>query len=318
MKTTVEYVISAVLMAVLLCGCGKNLMNVERESQAIWDVRLAVQNALCTEDTDAMMELWAEDGTFGQPNGELRAGKDEIREAHEQLFERFDDFKIEFERLAISFPTPDVAVEEVSYDFSATGFRHKGRDTTVLVKRRGRWLIAAVSDFVPQTEVDNDENIEAIRKLFDDFCEAHRHNDGLKLAEFYTDDAVLMPSDEPIVSGREAIAARYQQDLDKFTAELVTTPDEIEVSGNLGFVRGTFTITLTPKDEGEKIEAKFKAISILRKGMDGSWKLYCDIWNSDAPMPPKPKDLTLAPPFQFEVIPPGHRKRTSEETDQVG
>ena len=37
----------------------------------------------------------------------------------------------------------------------------------------------------------------------------------------------------------------------------------------------------------DKIEISFKALSILRKGVDGSWKLYCDIWNSDAPLPPK-------------------------------
>jgi hypothetical protein len=58
------------------------------------------------------------------------------------------------------------------------------------------------------TEAD----VKAIRKLVSDFCAAHKYNDGAKLAEFYTDDAMLMPSDEPIVSGRQAIASRYQQD----------------------------------------------------------------------------------------------------------
>ena len=161
-------------------------------------------------------------------------------------------------------------------------------------------------------------DVHAIRKLFSDFCAAHKYNDGAKLAEFYTDDAMLMPSDEPIVSGRQAIALRYQQDLDKFTVVLITNSDEIDVSGNLGFVRGTFTIRLTPKDEGEKIEATFKAISILRKGVDGSWKLYCDIWNSDAPLPPKPKDLTIAPPHQFELIPAKNPGKVSEGIYQVG
>lgn len=136
------------------------------------------------------------------------------------------------------------------------------------------------------TEAD----VQAIRKLFSDFCAAHKYNDGAKLAEFYTDDALLMPSDEPIVSGRQAIASRFQQDLEKFTVELTTTPDEIEVSGNLAFVRGTFKLSLIPKTEGEKMVLTFKGISILRKDADGSWKTYCDIWNSDAPLPPKPKE----------------------------
>ncbi len=327
MNNTIEYVILTALMASFLGGCGKSLMNVEQESQAIWEVRLAVQKALCTEDTDAMMKLWADDVIFRQPNGRLCKGKQEIRQSHEELFEMFDDFQIDFKRLAINFPTPDVAVEEASYDFSATGFKNRGRDTTVLVKRNGRWLITAVSDFVLQTpaestsgqiEINNQDDIKAIRKLINDFCAAHKYDDGAKLAEFYSDDAMLMPPGEPMVFGKQAIASRYQQDIKKFTAELTTTPDEIEVSGNLAFVRGTFTIRLTPKTEGDKIEATFKFIEILRKGTNGSWKPYCDIWNSDAPLPPKPKDLTIVPPHQFELIPAENPKKVSEGIYQVG
>jgi uncharacterized protein (TIGR02246 family) len=296
MRTVIKSISLVMFTFSLLCGCRQSAMrdSQEADSQAVWKVRLAVQEALRTENTDAMMELWAEDATFGQPNGELWIGKDKIRQAHEELFEIFDNFYIEFKRLAINFPTPDVAVEDVSYVFTATGFESHGRDTQVIVKRNGRWLITAVSDLIPQTPaesiaekatVNKQDDIKAIRKLFDDFCEAHKYNDGIRLAEFYTDDAMLMPSDEPIVSGKTAIASRYQQDINKFTAELTTTPDEIDVSGNLAFVRGTFTIKLTPRSEGEKIEAKFKAISILRKDPNNSWKLYCDIWNSDAPLP---------------------------------
>lgn len=164
------------------------------------------------------------------------------------------------------------------------------------------------------TEVD----VQAIRKLVNDFCAAHKYDDGAKLAEFYSDDAMLMPPGEPMVFGKQAIASRYQQDIEKFTAELTTTPDEIEVSGNLAFVRGTFTIRLTPKAEGEKIEATFKFIEILRKGTDGLWKPYCDIWNSDKPLPPKPEDLTAAPPHQLKLIPADSPKKTLDEKYQVG
>ncbi len=125
----------------------------------------------------------------------------------------------------------------------------------------------------------------AIRKLLDEFCAAHKYNDGAKLSEFYTEDAMLMPPDEPIIFGRQAIAARYQRDLEKFTGELTTVPEEIEVSDNLAFVRGTFTIRLTPRAGGEIIEATFKFIEILRRRPDGSWAPYCDIWNSNAPLP---------------------------------
>ncbi|MHC4545075.1 MAG: YybH family protein [Planctomycetota bacterium] len=327
MKNTNMYVILTALIMSLSGGCGKTLTNVEKDSQAVWEVRLAVEDALRREDTEALMKLWTEDAMFYVPNAGMSTGKEEIREAHGKLFDEFDDIEFKFKRLAIKFPTPDVAIEDVSYVFTATDLKSDGRDVTVLVKRDGRWWITAVLDLIPmapaegtteETEDNNEEDVKAIRKLFDDFCEAHKYGDGVKLAEFYTDDAMLMPSDEPIVSGKVAIASRYQRDFEDFTVELVTIPDEIDVSGNLGFVRGTFTVKLTPKAEGEKIEITFKAISILRKGTDGSWKLYCDIWNSDAPLPPKPKDQTVAPLHQFELIPTDNPMKISEGIYQVG
>jgi len=175
MRTVFKSISLGMFIFSLLCGCRQSAMrdSQEADSQAVWRVRLAVQEALRTENTNAMMELWAEDATFGQPNGELWIGKDKIRQAHEELFEMFDDFNIKFKRLAINFPTPDVAVEDVSYVFTATGFESHGRDTQVLVKRNGRWLITAVSDFIPQIpskstteqiKVNMQEEIKAINQ----------------------------------------------------------------------------------------------------------------------------------------------------------
>lgn len=129
------------------------------------------------------------------------------------------------------------------------------------------------------------DDVEVIGRLIDEFCAAHKFNDGAKLAEFYTDDAMLMPPDEPIAFGKQAIAAWYQRDLDKFDVELVANPEEIKVSDKMAWVRGTFTVKLTPKEGGETIEATFKSISLWRKRPDGSWVFYCDIWNSNIPLP---------------------------------
>ncbi len=122
----------------------------EAEARAVWEVRLAVQEALSTENTDVLMKLWTEDATFYVPNTGMSTGVEQIRQAHEKLFEMFDDINFEFKRLAIKFPTPDVAIEDVSYVFTATGLESHGRDTTVLVKRHGRWWITAVLDLIPQ------------------------------------------------------------------------------------------------------------------------------------------------------------------------
>ena len=153
----------------------KLYFDLEAEAQAVWEVRLAVQKALSTENTDALMKLWTEDATFYVPNAGMSTGKEQIREAHEQLFEMYDDVNYEFKRLAIKFPTPDVAIEDVSYVFTATGLESHGRDTTVLVKRHGHWWITAVLDLIPpapaksiseQTKVNKQHDIEETYLIF--------------------------------------------------------------------------------------------------------------------------------------------------------
>ena len=175
-------------------------------------------------------------------------------------------------------------------------------------------LLPGCAQSIKRMEVQAD--VKAIRTLINDFSAAHRFNDGSRLAAFYTDDAVLMPEGEPIVRGKEAIAARYQQDMNDNYVELVCIPEEIEVSGDMAFLRGIFTVKITPKERGNTVELTFKAVSLLRRRPEGSWALYCDIWNSDAPL--APKGQTLAPPHEFELRATNNPTHVSEGMYRVG
>lgn len=317
MRTVTKTVLLGVFVHSLLCGCKQPAMQASQEAdaQAVWEVRLAVQEALCNEDTDAMMKLFTEDATFGQPDGSLWIGKEKIRGAHEKLFEMFDDFKIEFKRLAINFPTPDVAVEDVSYVFTATGFRNQGRDTQVLIKRDGRWLITAVTDCIPQApaksiteqmRINSQDDVEAIHKREDEFLAAHLFNDGAKLAEFYTDDALLIPPDEQTVRGKQAIAAWYDNEFKK--APPIENPkatlEDIEIRGNLAFIRGNFILKFKGETPDTPIIQNLRFISIWRKQQDGKWKFYCDIWNTNTPLPLKEQSmLSLERSVSNDTIP---------------
>ena len=206
----------------------------------------------------------------------------------------FDNFRIEFKRLAINFPTPDVAVEDVGYVFTATGFRIEGRDTQVLVKRNGRWLITAVSDFTPQapskstteqTKVNMQDEIKAIHKREDEFLAAHSFYDGAKLADFYTDDALLIPPNEPIVHGKKAIAEWYENEFKK--APPIENPkvtlEDIEICGNMAFIRGDFILKFEGQITDKPIIQNLRFISIWQRQSDDTWKFYCDIWNTNTP-----------------------------------
>ena len=126
------------------------------------------------------------------------------------------------------------------------------------------------------------DDIEAIRKFEDEFLEAHSFSDGAKLAEFYTDDALLIPPNEPIVHGKHAIAEWYQGEFKK--APPIENPtvvlEEITISGHTAFIRGIFTLKF--KNNGGTRVENLRFISIWRKQKDDSWLFYCDIWNTYA------------------------------------
>ena len=129
------------------------------------------------------------------------------------------------------------------------------------------------------------EDIAAIRSALDEEMAASKAGDAAAFAACYTDDAVLMPPNEPAVVGKQAIQSCAQAIFDQFTEEGTAQTVEVEVTGDWGFTRLNFTMTLTPKAGGEAIEDNGKWLQIWRRQPDGSWKIYREIYNSDKPVP---------------------------------
>ncbi len=136
----------------------------------------------------------------------------------------------------------------------------------------------------PQEKATAEADLEALNKLREEFVSVHNANDASTLATLYTDEAVLMPPNEQAATGKQAIESWFQTSFDQFTAELTLSAVELQVAGDWAFERGTYTISLTPKADGESIEDTGKYVVISQKQADGSWKLASDIWNSDKPL----------------------------------
>jgi uncharacterized protein (TIGR02246 family) len=133
----------------------------------------------------------------------------------------------------------------------------------------------------------SDEDVAAIKASTEAYVQAVKSEDWTTLAALYTEDAVLMPPNQPIVQGREAIQA-YGEAFPP-TTEFSITPVDIEGRGDLAFVRGTGTWTLTPEGAPEPIQETSKYVEIRRKQEDGSWLIAVDIFNSDMPLPSPPE-----------------------------
>jgi len=101
----------------------------------------------------------------------------------------------------------------------------------------------------------------------------------------HADDVVKMGPDAPAIYGREALRANKEAAWANFTLEMALYPEEAQVSGDLGFARGNYTLSITPKAGGETIitvpDGKYS--TVCKRQADGSWKIYIDCYNSNVP-----------------------------------
>ena len=93
----------------------------------------------------------------------------------------------------------------------------------------------------------------------------------------YTEDAILMPPNDKIMSGRTAIGEMFQgSDVTGVTLSLNAI--EAYSSGALGFIRGEYTMAGldgATADQGKYIE--------VHKKVGDQWYVHRDIYNSDLP-----------------------------------
>ncbi len=147
-------------------------------------------------------------------------------------------------------------------------------------------LIAGCTPTEPVEEASTTEaDVEAINQLPATFAAALNAGDLDGIMAGFTDDAVRMPPNAPAIIGKESIRSLMQTNLEQNTYQLDNPPEEVQVSGDLAFARGTYTVTVTPKAGGESIQLEGKYLVIFQKQPDGSWKAARDIWNSNNPPP---------------------------------
>ncbi len=144
-------------------------------------------------------------------------------------------------------------------------------------------FIASCTPVVMWEAAETEADVEAINSLRDEFIGLDNASDAAGLASLYTNDAVLMPPNQAAVTGNQAIESWFQTTFDQFTTEFTVASEELEVVGDWAFDWGAYMTALTPKAGGEPTEDRGKYIVILRKQVDGSWRIAHDIWNSDNP-----------------------------------
>lgn len=124
-----------------------------------------------------------------------------------------------------------------------------------------------------------DADRTAIRTGIADFDKAMIAADVPAVVSAYTDDAVLLPPNAPVVQGRAAIQKFFEgfPKITRFDQSAV----EIEGQGDLAYAWGTFETTMLPPGAKAPVEDKGKVLAVWRKQGDGSWLASRVSWNSD-------------------------------------
>jgi len=130
-----------------------------------------------------------------------------------------------------------------------------------------------------------EDDIAAIEEVLNQYAVSSNAGDFELWLSLHADDVVKMPPDAPAIFGKEDLRANFKPFFDDFNTSCVLYPEEAQVSGDLGFARGTYSISITPKAGGETISVMpdGKYSTICKRQADGSWKIYIDCYNSNVP-----------------------------------
>lgn len=125
----------------------------------------------------------------------------------------------------------------------------------------------------------------AIARVADDYVKATLAGDAKAVAALYTDDAVEMPPNQPMIKGRTAIQQYYEtlfssgMKIGRFTLDHLETRG----MGDAAYDVGTYRQTLTPPGADAPLDDGGKYIVILKRAGAG-WKVAYAIYSSDRPM----------------------------------
>ncbi|MCI0551410.1 MAG: DUF4440 domain-containing protein [Anaerolineae bacterium] len=126
----------------------------------------------------------------------------------------------------------------------------------------------------------------AIRQILQQFQRAEdkwNRGDLGGVMAYIADNVVQMPPNGPAIIGKKSLQAEWTQFLEQNNNNWHPSIEDIQVSGNLAYIRGKSKEITTPKVGGETTTNVYKAVWIYRRNDKGSWELVLEIWNSLEP-----------------------------------
>lgn len=122
-----------------------------------------------------------------------------------------------------------------------------------------------------QTKIDT-----AIQDLARQFGTALQQCSAVDIANFYTNDGMLLPSGFDIIKGRQEIKSFWQDAINMGIRNIRFDLVELEQHGDTAIEISKYTLT----NEDEEVMERGKGM-VIWKNNDNRWMIHRDIWNSD-------------------------------------
>jgi len=145
-------------------------------------------------------------------------------------------------------------------------------------------LLTAFSCAKQEKKPSVEEDIAAIKEFYNQYCIQANAGDLDNFLSLWEDNAIRMDPDKPSIIGKENITKFFKPSFELFSVNVKIYGDiEIQISGDMAFSRGTYTLSLTPKEGGATTTFDGKWLDIDKRQTDGSWKIYIDMVNYNGP-----------------------------------
>jgi len=125
------------------------------------------------------------------------------------------------------------------------------------------------------TKQQTSEIHTTISTLAESFESAFKSGDVKNIAEFYTDNGMLLPEGSDFIEGKQAIQEYWQAAIDMGIKSIKLDIVEIEQHDDTVIEMSKYTLRSTDDqviDSGKGI--------VIWKNRGGIWKIHRDIWNS--------------------------------------
>ena len=114
------------------------------------------------------------------------------------------------------------------------------------------------------------------------FAAAFNKGDAAAAAAFYAEDAAVFPPDAMRIDGRAGIEAYWRGAIDAGVTDVTLKAVEVTEAGDYAFEAGEASLSV-PGTGGAKMTSSIKYVVVWKKNDGGTWQIYRDIWNGNAP-----------------------------------